>query len=321
MPRSCMQGVITNDMKLLATQTALHTGVLSPQGKILFELFVVKTPDGFCLETARDSAPGLVEHFQHYKLRAKADVEDASADYTVAAIWGGPYEPHGDGKQPIWFADPRLPDMGYRELVTIGSDWALAGEYAPTARRRTTITRIALRSACPRPARTTRSATPIRTRRCSISSTASPSRRAASSARRSWRACSTAARRASASCRSSRTARCRRRARRCVAGSVEIGRLGSVDGGQGARASAPRSRRRDAARRARRCTPARCRCASRCPPGRSFSLDAKRQPSGYARDEPPSAAMNSSAARGRASPTLTTSATTTQEWGVPLDAR
>ena len=49
-----IQGVISNDMKLLATQTALHTGVLSPQGKILFDVFVVKTPDGYCLETARE---------------------------------------------------------------------------------------------------------------------------------------------------------------------------------------------------------------------------------------------------------------------------
>ncbi len=128
-----IQGVISNDMKLLATQTALHTGVLSPQGKILFDVFVVKTPDGYCLETARESTAGLVDHFQHYKLRAKADVVDESQNYVVAAIWGGPYEPHGRGKQPIWFADPRLPAMGFRELMTIGSDWALAGEEADSA--------------------------------------------------------------------------------------------------------------------------------------------------------------------------------------------
>ena len=128
-----IQGVISNDMGLLATQTALHTGVLGPQGKILFETFVVKAPDGYCLETARDSAQGLVEHFLRYKLRAKAEVEDACANYVVAAAWGGPYEPHGRGKQPICFADPRLPEMGYRELLTIGSDWALAGQAADSA--------------------------------------------------------------------------------------------------------------------------------------------------------------------------------------------
>jgi folate-binding protein YgfZ len=120
-------------MELLAGQSAIHAGLLSPQGKILFEFFVVKTPNGLCLETARVQVAGLVERLQRYKLRADAEILDASFDYTVAAIWGGPYEPHGEGKQPVWFADPRLPDMGFRELVTIGSDWALAGESADSA--------------------------------------------------------------------------------------------------------------------------------------------------------------------------------------------
>ena len=128
-----LQGVITNDMEHLATQAAIHAGVLSPQGKILFEFFVVKTPDGFCLETAREQVASLVERLQRYKLRADAEILDASSDYTVAAIWGGPYEPRGEGKQPVWFADPRLPDLGFRELVTIGSDWALAGQNADSA--------------------------------------------------------------------------------------------------------------------------------------------------------------------------------------------
>jgi len=128
-----LQGTITNDMALLASQPAIHAGLLTPQGKILFSFFVVKTPDGFLLEAARDSTRGLAERLRLYKLRAKAEIEDASSDYSVAAIWGGPYAPHGRGKQPIWFPDPRLPEMGFRELVTIGSDWALAGDQASSA--------------------------------------------------------------------------------------------------------------------------------------------------------------------------------------------
>jgi folate-binding protein YgfZ len=128
-----LQGVITNEMGLLASHPAIHAGVLTPQGKILFEFFVVKTPDGFCLETAREATAGLVERLTRYKLRAKVDIADVSADYAVAAIWGGPYEPHGRGKQPLVFPDPRLPDLGYRELLTIGTDWALAGRDADSA--------------------------------------------------------------------------------------------------------------------------------------------------------------------------------------------
>lgn len=128
-----LQGVITSDMAMLASQPAIHAGLLTPQGKILFSFFVVKATNGFLLETGRDHTRALADRLQLYKLRANAEVEDVSSDYSVAAIWGGPYEPHGRGKQPLWFADPRLPEMGFREFVTIGSDWALAGDQADSA--------------------------------------------------------------------------------------------------------------------------------------------------------------------------------------------
>jgi tRNA-modifying protein YgfZ len=130
-----LQGVITNEMELLSAQPAIHAGILTPQGKILFDFFVVKAPDGYLLETTRENASGLVDQLARYKLRSKVEIEDVSADYAVAAAWGGPYDPHGRGKQPLVFADPRLPDMGYRELVTMRSDWALAGRDADSASR------------------------------------------------------------------------------------------------------------------------------------------------------------------------------------------
>lgn len=128
-----LQGLITNDIGLLDTQPALHAGLLTPQGKILFEFFVVKAPQGFCLETARDKAANLTERLKMYRLRSRVEIADASANYTVAAIWGGPYAPRGEGTPPLWFADPRLPGLGYRELATMDSDWALGGDECDSA--------------------------------------------------------------------------------------------------------------------------------------------------------------------------------------------
>jgi tRNA-modifying protein YgfZ len=128
-----LQGVITNDMDHISGQGALHAGLLSPQGKILFEFFVVQSPEGFCLETARTKAAELAERLKMYRLRADVDIKDTSADYTVAAIWGGEYAPRGDGPAPLWFADPRLPALGHRELATLRSDWALGAEDADSA--------------------------------------------------------------------------------------------------------------------------------------------------------------------------------------------
>jgi hypothetical protein len=129
-----LQGVITNDMDLIDGQGALHAGLLSPQGKILFEFFVVGSPEGFLLETARSKASELAERLKIYKLRADVAISDVSADYTVAAIWGGgEHAPQGVGPAPLRFADPRLQELGFRELATLRSDWALGGEPAASA--------------------------------------------------------------------------------------------------------------------------------------------------------------------------------------------
>ena len=83
-----LQGVITNDMDLLGTQPATHAGLLTPQGKILFDFLVVKADGGFLLDVARDKAADLVKRLSLYKLRAKVEFRDASSELVVFAMWG-----------------------------------------------------------------------------------------------------------------------------------------------------------------------------------------------------------------------------------------
>lgn len=112
-----LQGVITNDMDLLAEQPAIHAALLTPQGKILFEFIVVKGEGGFLLETAKDQAPGLTKRLTMYKLRAKADIRDASADHSVLGVWGDVQPGSGETAEAISFSDPRLPELGFRVLA------------------------------------------------------------------------------------------------------------------------------------------------------------------------------------------------------------
>ena len=112
-----LQGIVSNDMDLLATQPAIHTALLTPQGKILFEFFVVKTGDGYLLETARDKAADLAKRLNLYKLRAKVDIRDASDDYRVLALWGASPHSFGETTGTVSFPDPRLPALGSRILA------------------------------------------------------------------------------------------------------------------------------------------------------------------------------------------------------------
>lgn len=108
-------GILTSDMALLDTEPALFAGLLSPQGKILFDFFVVKTGGGYLLDVARDQAAALAKRLNLYKLRAKVEIADLSASHAVTATWHG--EP---ASGPVAYADPRLPALGTRAIIPLG---------------------------------------------------------------------------------------------------------------------------------------------------------------------------------------------------------
>ncbi|HEX5997965.1 MAG TPA: folate-binding protein [Hyphomicrobiaceae bacterium] len=110
-----LNGSITGDLKVLARQAAVHSALLTTQGKLIFEFFALKDPrGGFLLETARELADDLVKRFKVFMLRAKVEVANVSDAYEVAALWGG--NPPANDKR-IVYADPRLPELGARMLA------------------------------------------------------------------------------------------------------------------------------------------------------------------------------------------------------------
>ena len=113
-----LQSVITNDMDGLALAPALHTGLLSPQGKILFEFFVVKAGDGFLLDVARDQASALTRRLAMYKLRADVQIADISDAMHVFAVWGDDRYSFDSMAETVTFNDPRLAAMGLR-IITL----------------------------------------------------------------------------------------------------------------------------------------------------------------------------------------------------------
>jgi folate-binding protein YgfZ len=111
-----LQGIITNDMGLLAAQPALHAALLTPQGKILFDFFVVRSEGGYLLETAKEQVPGLIKRLTMYKLRAKVEIGDPNPDCRVFSRWGGSPQGWGGTSGAVSFLDPRLAALGWRIL-------------------------------------------------------------------------------------------------------------------------------------------------------------------------------------------------------------
>lgn len=119
-----LDGLITNDLGLLSSQGAIFAGLLSPQGKVLFDFFVMKDGDGYLLDTARDMAGDLVKRLTMYKLRASVTLEDRSANTAILALWG----PSPASFIREVYPDPRCHGLGVRahSLSQWASDDALA---------------------------------------------------------------------------------------------------------------------------------------------------------------------------------------------------
>jgi len=123
-----LQGVITSDMELLSAQPAMHAALLSPQGKILFDFFVARAPGGFLLETTADRCADLAKRLTMYKLRAKADIQDRSAEYRVLVAWGPASPGDGETGETAFFTDPRLGALGWRGLAEPGRACGMAAQ-------------------------------------------------------------------------------------------------------------------------------------------------------------------------------------------------
>jgi tRNA-modifying protein YgfZ len=90
-----------------------YAALLSPQGKILHDVFVVPDGDLIFIDVAKTQAADLHKRLMIYRLRAKFEILiDASKSVAVS--------PQADVPD-ICFADPRLAAMGFRGIVDAGN--------------------------------------------------------------------------------------------------------------------------------------------------------------------------------------------------------
>jgi tRNA-modifying protein YgfZ len=115
--RDFLQGLLTADVDRLKPNEARFAALLTPQGKIVVDCIVVEAPPaeggGFLLDCPKALAGELASTLNFYKLRAKLDIEDLSAELAVLAVWDGPAS-NGHG---LCYPDPRLAALGSRIML------------------------------------------------------------------------------------------------------------------------------------------------------------------------------------------------------------
>jgi hypothetical protein len=100
---------------------AAYGGLLTPQGKVLFDFTVFHDRGRFLFDLPRAAASDFIKRLTFYRLRAKVDIADLSDDHIVVVAWGSDRPPIMDG--PV-APDPRLAALGFRSIVPAGADMA-----------------------------------------------------------------------------------------------------------------------------------------------------------------------------------------------------
>jgi hypothetical protein len=116
--RDFLQGLVTNDVvNGLAPGTGLYTGLLSPQGKILFEFLVTEGDGALLLDVALEARDALLKKLGMYRLRSKVEIESREQLGVYVNLKG-----HPDNRlvayanRAVSFPDPRLPALGVRSI-------------------------------------------------------------------------------------------------------------------------------------------------------------------------------------------------------------
>ena len=84
--KSFLQNIVTNDIEKITDSLTLFSSIFTPQGKYLYEFFILKFEDGYLLECEKKVTSEIIKIFNFYKLRTKVNLIDVSKKYTNIII-------------------------------------------------------------------------------------------------------------------------------------------------------------------------------------------------------------------------------------------
>ena len=151
--RDFLQGLITQDVETLAAGEARFGALLTPQGRLLYDLFVVGREDGCWLDVLAEHRAAIIQRLLMYRLRAKVEI---APDETPVSVlfpteplplagrgWGGGAGSDSAGSQLTpphptlspqggegFVRDPRLPALGWRGYGAIAPAGVLLADEA-----------------------------------------------------------------------------------------------------------------------------------------------------------------------------------------------
>jgi folate-binding protein YgfZ len=124
-----LQNIISNDINKVNHSHSIFSGIFTPQGKYLYEFFIIKHKEGYLLDCHMELKDDLIKHLLKYKLRSKIEIKDLSSSHVVGIISKDKFEEiqkelNSKEKTVIYrespcFIDSRLPFLGARILSSL----------------------------------------------------------------------------------------------------------------------------------------------------------------------------------------------------------
>jgi folate-binding protein YgfZ len=124
-----LQNIISNNIDKVNASNSIFSAIFTPQGKYLYEFFIIKNKNGYLLDCDNEIKDDLIKHLLKYKLRSKIEIKDLSSSYAVGIISKSKFkeiqielnckEKTLLYRQSPCFIDTRLSSLGARILSSL----------------------------------------------------------------------------------------------------------------------------------------------------------------------------------------------------------
>ena len=124
-----LQNIVSNDVNKIRTKGLIFASILSPQGKYLYEFFIIRYLNKYLIECDKVHAKEIFDLLNSYKLRSKITINESTEKYVSFAV---NFTRFNDVKKQnkteenffvldenIFFLDPRLERLGGRIIVKL----------------------------------------------------------------------------------------------------------------------------------------------------------------------------------------------------------
>jgi len=124
-----LQNIVTNNIEKVTSNSTVFSSILTPQGKYLFEFFILKLEDTYLIECEKELTEEIIKILNYYKLRSKVDFTNLNKKYKASVISLEKFKEIDNSnlskgttinyEEDIIYVDPRNQELGAKIISKI----------------------------------------------------------------------------------------------------------------------------------------------------------------------------------------------------------